>query len=117
MTSRVESDRFPFLNLRLDVRGRTHDIDALIDTGFDGFLAVPPALLTSGQPPDDYQPWRLADGTRVTAPVYLGTIYVGQLGSVPAFIITLGDQPLVGRRVIDRFRVILDHGERVIVEP
>lgn len=42
MTSRLESDRFPYLNLRVDVRGRTYAIDALIDTGFDGFLADPP---------------------------------------------------------------------------
>ena len=29
----------------------------------------------------------------------------------------LGDEPLIGRRLTDRFRVILDHGARVIVEP
>jgi hypothetical protein len=29
----------------------------------------------------------------------------------------LGDEPLVGRGVTDRFAVTLDHGRRVIVAP
>jgi predicted aspartyl protease len=117
MNPRVESNRFPYFNLRLDVRGQSYDIDALIDTGFDGLLAVPPTFLVDEQTPDDYQPWRLADGTRVTAPLYLGTIHVGNLGSVPAIITILGDEPLVGRSIIERFRITLDHGQRVLVEP
>jgi hypothetical protein len=32
-------------------------------------------------------------------------------------VIAVGDEPLVGRGVTDEFRVILDHGRRVIVEP
>jgi predicted aspartyl protease len=117
VTSRVESERFPYLGLHVEVRNRIHSVDALIDTGFDGFLAVPPSLLADGQPPDNFQSWSLADGTRVTAPLYLGTVHVGDLGSVPALITALGDEPLVGRGVIDRFRLTLDHGERVVIEP
>jgi len=117
MTRRVESDRFPYLRFRLEVGRQTHDLDALIATGFDGFLAVPPDVLANGQPSDDYQSWSLADGRRVTTPLYLGTINVGDLGTVPALIIAPGDEPLVGRRVTDRFRLILDHGERVILGP
>ena len=29
----------------------------------------------------------------------------------------LGDEPIVGVQVIQHFSVILDHGQRVIVEP
>jgi hypothetical protein len=31
-------------------------------------------------------------------------------------VIALGDEPLVGRGVTDRFTVILDHGRQLIVE-
>ena len=117
MTSRLESERFPYLPLRFEVRNRTYDVEALIGTGFDGFVAVPAELLANGEPPDDYQSRLLADGSKVAAPFYFGTVRVGDIGSLPAAITTLGDEPIVGRRVTDRFRVILDHGERVVVEP
>jgi predicted aspartyl protease len=116
MSPSVESDRFPYIGLHVEVRGQLQDIEALIDTGFDGFLAVPPALLDAAQPPDDYQSWSMADGTRVVAPLYLGTVQVGDLAVVPALITALGHEPLVGRGVTDRFRLTLDHGERVLVD-
>jgi clan AA aspartic protease len=113
----AESDRFPYIRLQVEVRGHRHDVEALIDTGFDGFMAVPPELLANGQPADDYYSWTLADGSRVVTPVYLGTVQIGDLAEVPAVIAALGDEPLIGRRVTDKFRVIFDHGKRVIVEP
>ena len=116
MTSRVESPRFPYLPLRLEVRNRMYEVEALIDTGFDGDVAVPSSLLASGDP-DDYHRWTLADGAALYAPYYLGSVGVGHLGSADAVITVLGDEPLVGRGITDRFRLILDHGERVIVEP
>jgi hypothetical protein len=50
MTPRLESERFPYLPLRLVVRDQTHEIEALIDTGFDGDVAVPPDVLADGEP-------------------------------------------------------------------
>jgi hypothetical protein len=61
--------------------------------------------------------WSRADGTEVLAPVYLGTAQLDAFASFPAFVTVLGDETLVGRGVSDRFRVILDHGQQVIVEP
>src|SRR5207248_2778522 len=102
---------------RLDVHNRTYQVEALIDTGFDGFVAVAPELLANGEPPDDYQTWTLADGSKLSAPFYFGTVHVGDIGAVPAAITALGDEPIVGRRVTDHFRLTLDHGRRVILEP
>jgi len=115
MNDRLESHRFPYLPLRLEVRNRTHEVEALIDTGFDGHVTVPPALLANGHP-DDYHRWTLADGSHVYAPYYLGTVQIGGLGSVEAVITALGDEPLVGRGITDRYEIILDHGQRVVVQ-
>jgi len=29
----------------------------------------------------------------------------------------MGDEPLLGRRILDRYRIILDHGRRLTIEP
>jgi predicted aspartyl protease len=117
MTSaRAISGRFPYLPIQVQVHGRTYTVEALIDTGFDGDVVLPAGQLASDEP-DDYHGWTLADGLQVFAPFYLGTVSVGNLGSFTAAITALGDEPIVGRGVTDRFRLILDHGQRVIVEP
>ena len=113
----VESELFPYLRVTFTVRERTEIVEALIDTGFDGDLVVPRELITNGQPPDSFQAWVLADGSRVRTGVYAGTVQIGSLPPLPADIVALGEEPLVGRGVTDRYRLILDHGQRVILEP
>jgi predicted aspartyl protease len=117
MSQSVVSSHFPYLPLHLEI-GPHWQIDtaALLDTGFDGDVALPPALIGSVHPPADYLRWTLADGSTVLAPVYLGTVQIGSLGPYPALITAVGDEPLVGRGVSDRFRIILDYGQRVVVE-
>ena len=116
MNPRLVSEHFPYLPLRLAVRRGTYAIEALIDTGFDGDVAVPPALLPDGDP-DQYQRWTLADGSAVYAPLYFGTVQVGDVSKLDVLITVLGDEPIVGRGVTDRFPLVLDHGQQVIVEP
>lgn len=116
MTPRLESERFPYLPLRLAVRGRDYAVEALIDTGFDGYVAVPHDLLGSDLPPDDYHAWSLADGSEVFAPFYLGTVHLGDVGAFPAAITVLGDEVIVGRGITDNVSLHLDHGRRVVVE-
>lgn len=48
-------------------------MEALLDAGFDGDIAVPPDLVTNGEIPDEYLIWTLADGSEVLAPAFLGT--------------------------------------------
>ena len=115
VTPRLVSEHFPYLPLRLDVGDQTYVLEALIDTGFDGDVAVPPDLLTGDA--DDFQRWTLADGSAVYTPMYFGTVHLAEVGSVDALITALGDEPIVGRGVTDHFRLTLDHGQRVIVDP
>jgi hypothetical protein len=51
------------------------------------------------------------------APVYRGTVQVGPFGPYRTVITVLGDEPLVGRRLMERFTVTLVHGDRVIIDP
>jgi hypothetical protein len=75
---------------------------ALLDTGFDGDVAVPPELIGDGQLPDEYRSWSLADASVFVAPVYHGTVQVGSFDPAPADIAGIGDEPHIGRGVSDR---------------
>jgi clan AA aspartic protease len=113
----LESNHYPYLPLTLLVRDRTVTIEALIDTGFDGYLAVPPDVLANGAPPDDYHTWRLADGSEVVTPVYVGRIQLGDISTLPVIVIALGDAPIVGRGIIDNWKMTFFWGRSVVVEP
>lgn len=117
VSSRLVSRRFPYLPIHLAVRHTRDHLDAFLDTGFDGDIAVPHTSIADGDPPGGYLSCRLADGSDMLSPFYRGTIRVGGLGSFSVVIVALGDEPLVRRGVSDRFKVILDHGHQLIVEP
>jgi predicted aspartyl protease len=106
-----------YLPVELTVVGHTLILEALIDTGFDGGVAVAPETITNGQPARWRLRFTLADGSRVHVPAYRGTIRLGDFAPLPTVVIALGDQAILGRSVTDHFRLILDHGQRVIVEP
>jgi predicted aspartyl protease len=116
-TPRLVSNRFPYLPVHLEVRRGVHDVEALLDTGFDGDVSLPPAMISNGGQPDGHQRWILADGSTVLAPYYLGTLRIGTI-EVPGILVTaVGDEPLLGRGILTDVTVTLDHGRRVIVEP
>jgi predicted aspartyl protease len=117
MNSRVTNDRFPYIRLRLRVRSQVIDLEALIDTGFDGALLMPEGIVEFDGPPDLALRWTLADGSRVFAPSYDATVEILGLDSVQILVSVLGSEFLVGRQVTDLFTIILDHGQRVIIEP
>jgi predicted aspartyl protease len=122
MTPSETSAHFPYLQVHVKVGSprsieQELDVEALIDTGFDGGLTVPSALIDPTITPDTHLPWQLADGSQVLTPAYLATVHIGQLQPVLTVLIALGDEPLLGRSVTDSFRLILDHGAQVIVEP
>jgi predicted aspartyl protease len=117
MSQSLVSPRFPYLPLHLTVGSTTLDVEALLDTGFDGDVAMPTSLAVDGVVPAGNMTCRLADGSPVAAPVYRGTVSVGSFGPFRVYVIALGDELLVGRGVSDRLRITLDHGQQVIIEP
>ena len=119
---RLVSTRFPYLPIHLRVRhsqtaDQEGDLVALVDTGFDGDIVIPSDMVTGEAPPAIYLPWILADGSEVLAPAYLGVVRLGRLDPIAVVVTVLGDEPIVGRNLTNHFTIILDHGQRVIVEP
>src|SRR5262249_39037765 len=108
---------YPSLRMRFRAQEVNGEATAVLDTGFDGHLAVPEALIETFPPPAYVRRVRTASGEVVRVPVYLGTVeLIDQPGALDALIIALGDEYLLGLQTLNHFRVTFDHGQRVIVE-
>jgi len=118
-SSSVVSSDYPFLTIRVTIRGhQSQPIQALVDTGFSGHLVIPLAALEAGTGiPDSRVDWQLADGSMVDAPIYFGLVELGGLPPIRAIVTVLGGQYILGRGVVDRYRVTFDHGKQVLVDP
>ncbi len=108
--------RFPYVQVILQVLNRNLKVEVLVDTGFDGDIIVPPKMILNGKSPKGYLSWTLANGEKVNAPYFLGKVRVGKFTPVDVLVTALGEEPLIGRGITDKFKVIFDHGRKVIIE-
>ena len=109
------SSRFPYLAIELTVGYRTERFEALIDTGFSEDLIVPASFSIVG-PASGRMTVRLADGRPLHLPSFDGVSRIGGFLPFAVTVIALGSNYLVGRKVIERFGVLHDHGRRVVVD-
>ena len=107
------SSPFPFLRIKVMLGDRDYEEDALLDTGFNGDVAVPyhVELDPSGRTTELI----LGDGSLIRARSQLGQVQLGDLEPVPAEIIAMGSNFVIGTGILRHYEVILDHGQRVIV--
>lgn len=122
MIQAVSSSRYPHLPVHVQILTAQvvvleFDIEPLVDTGFDGGLAVPRDLIPATLAPFGHSDWKLADETLVRIPAYVGIVTIGSLTPIPTLVLALGDDPLLGRRVIDNFKLVFDHGRVLTAKP
>ena len=101
-------------SLRLSVedpRGQLHEVEVILDTGFNGFLTLPSALIAAlGLPWLSRQQGQLADGTFQVLDVFAAAIlWDGQPRTVE--VEALDAQPLIG------MALMRGHELRVHVQP
>ena len=98
--------------------GQASEIEAIIDTGFTGFLTVTPALATElGLALEGTSRAILADGSEVTFDVYdVAVLWDGQSRYVLAD--AADTTPLVGMLMLDRHNLNIDveDGGRVVIQ-
>ena len=122
MSERLISSAFPFVPVVVRISSGSRDyelrVDAMIDTGFDGDLILPSRLQSElGEPKLDAI-WYLADGTPIEVPSYDAELRLPGLNTRHTITAScLGPSVLIGRALLTSYRVILDHGREVIVEP
>jgi predicted aspartyl protease len=122
MIQAVTSSRYPYLLVHVQILTQQvivfeFDIEPSVDTGFDGGLTVPRGTILASIPPFGTSNWKLADETEIQTPAYIARVTIGSLPPVTTLVIVLGDDPLLGREVIDNFKLIFDHGRQLTVEP
>ncbi len=99
--------------------GQTSEVEAVIDTGFTGFLTVTPALAAALELAlEGTSRATLADGSEVTFDVYdVAVLWDGQ----PRYVLADAAEttPLVGMRLLDRHNLNIDveDGGRVLIRP
>src|SRR5688572_17542972 len=95
MSVPVASSHFPYLTIRVTIRqprASNHQeiqFEALVDTGFDGGVVIPKALLDPSLTPVRYLPWSLADDSQVLLPAFLGDVQIGTLPPVRTIVMPL----------------------------
>jgi predicted aspartyl protease len=114
---RLISTHFPYVPITLSIHDHSEDVEALLDTGFTGFVIVPAGFVSDLASPDARLQYALADGSVVTAPAFRGAVKIGPFGPFRTVISVLGDEPIVGRALMDQFTITLEHGTRVVVDP
>lgn len=88
--------------------GTTATVEAVIDTGYTGFLVVSSALAQQlGLLLASANQARLADGSIRVFDTYSAEVeWDGQLRPIP--VSTLGDEALIGMRLLDGYRLTVD---------
>lgn len=114
----VISTDYPYLPIRVEVQGDSIETLALIDTGYTGSLIVPATFQREALGrPDARTSLQVGDGRTVAAPVYMGILEIKGFPPMYGIAVTLlGDEYILGRRILDRYEITLDHGQRVIVK-
>ncbi len=79
-----------------DAAGKEHDREAAVDTGFDGWLSLPPGFVAAlGLTWQRFGRALLADGSETVFDIYEATVvWDGQPGVIPVY--EMDAQPLVG---------------------
>jgi clan AA aspartic protease len=120
MTGSVNSDLEPRLPLHVqDGAGQAHAVEVVVDTGFNGFLTLPPGLVAAlGLLWVCRQQGELADGSLQVFDVYSATVLwdgrprLVEVDVVPA-------QPLLGTGLLNGYelRLQVKPGSTVTVAP
>jgi len=115
----VVSQRIPYVPVTVEIPELAVrlSVDALVDTGFTGEVVLPAGSVTAPASVLERLTLELADGSRITAPTYIGLVRIGDRSVDPVRVYMLGDEPIIGLGVATQFRVVIDHDQSISFSP
>jgi clan AA aspartic protease len=91
-------------------------IEFVVDTGFEGALALPPAAVAAlGLPIHQTIVSKLADASRKMTDVYIATIDWDGI-ALDVGVLAIGDRPLLGTALLDGYNLNIDFIANGIVQ-
>ena len=107
------------LNVLVRIPGNAAiEIECVVDTGFEGFLTLPPAAISKLELPYLARiDANLADNSSVATNVYLATIFWNGMEREIA-ILAMGTRPLIGTALLEDYHLSIDfcNGGTVLVD-
>lgn len=94
------------------------EIECVVDTGFEGFLTLPPAAITKlGLPYLARIDANLADNSSVATNAYLATIFWNGVEREVA-VLGMGTRPLIGTALLEDYHLSIDfcNGGTVLID-
>ncbi len=115
----ISAEPYPYLPIRVEVRGVRFEGLALLDTGYTGELVIPESALEEGIGiPVEHTDIEVGDNRVVNSPTYLGSLEITGLSIIPGVVVNvIGDEYIIGRGILDLYSVTFDYGQRVIIRP
>ncbi|HEY7295976.1 MAG TPA: hypothetical protein VH916_13100 [Dehalococcoidia bacterium] len=115
----VVSRRIPYIPATVEIPELSVrlSVETLVDTGFTSEVVLPAGSVTAAASIREWLTLELADGSRVTAPTYIGLVRIGNRTVEPVRIFVLGDEAIIGLGVITQFRVVIEHEQSISFSP
>ncbi len=97
----VNENEEPIIELDLVLNSRHHNLKAVIDTGFNGYISVPQKLVNkSGWYFIGYEEYEIATGEKVRQKVYLGKIIFDRIECDVYILTSKAQDILVGTKLL-----------------
>ena len=91
------------------------EIEALIDTGFDGEITIPSVIgVRLGLELTELEEFELADGSVIQSFVFSGQVTLGGQSQEVEIILSNSDEALVGTGLLANYRLEIDFVNRTI---
>ena len=111
----VNENDEPLIPIALLLRGRPRRFQAVLDTGFNGYLSVPESVVQrGGWYFAGYEEYEIATGDRVRERVYLGEVIFGRRRFTTHAVTSRSEDVLIGTKFLSDKALHIDFKRRTV---